>query len=31
LSKYFKGISPEGYKEVIQAWEEIGLFPKRME
>lgn len=28
LSDYFKGISPEGYKEVIQAWEEIGLFPK---
>lgn len=28
LSEYFKGISPEGYKEVIQAWEEIGLFPK---
>jgi 3-hydroxyisobutyrate dehydrogenase-like beta-hydroxyacid dehydrogenase len=28
LSKHFKGISPEGYKEVIQAWEEIGLFPK---
>jgi len=29
LSEYFKGVSPEGYKEVIQAWEEIGLFPKR--
>ena len=29
LSEYFKGISPEGYKEVIEAWEAIGLFPKR--
>jgi len=28
LSEYFKGIPPEGYKEVIQAWEEIGLFSK---
>jgi 3-hydroxyisobutyrate dehydrogenase-like beta-hydroxyacid dehydrogenase len=28
LSEYFKGISPEGYKEVIKAWENIGLFPK---
>ena len=27
LSEYFKGVSPEGYKEVIQAWEAIGLFP----
>lgn len=26
LSEYFRGISPEGYKEVIQAWEKIGLF-----
>lgn len=29
LSEYFKGISPTGYKEVIKAWEKIGLFPKR--
>ncbi len=29
LSEYFKGISPEGYKEVIQAWEKIGLFSNR--
>ena len=29
LSEYFKGISPEGYKEVIQAWEKIGLFSRR--
>jgi 3-hydroxyisobutyrate dehydrogenase-like beta-hydroxyacid dehydrogenase len=29
LSEYFKGISPEGYREVIKAWEKIGLFPKR--
>ena len=29
LSEYFKGISPEGYKEVIKAWEKIGLFPNR--
>ena len=26
LSEYFKGVSPEGYKEVIKAWEKIGLF-----
>lgn len=31
LSEYFKGISPEGYKEVIQAWDAIGLFPSRRE
>jgi len=29
LSEYFTGISPEGYKEVIQAWEKIGLFSNR--
>jgi len=29
LSEYFKGISPDGYKEVIQAWEKIGLFSRR--
>ena len=29
LNEYFKGISPGGYKEVIQAWEEIGLFRKK--
>jgi len=29
LSEYFRGISPEGYKEVIQAWEKIGLFAHR--
>jgi hypothetical protein len=29
LSEYFKGVSPEGYKEVIKAWEKIGLFPSR--
>ena len=29
LSEYFKGISPAGYKEVIEAWEAIGLFPRR--
>ena len=28
LNEYFGGISPVGYKEVIQAWENIGLFPK---
>jgi len=31
LSEYFGGISPEGYKEVIKAWEEIGLFSKGRE
>ena len=29
LSEYFRGVSPEGYKEVIQAWEKIGLFSQR--
>jgi len=29
LDKYFQGVSPAGYKEVIEAWEAIGLFPKR--
>ena len=29
LSEYFKGVSPEGYKEVIKAWEKIGLFFRR--
>jgi hypothetical protein len=29
LSEYFKGISPERYQEVIQAWEKIGLFPNK--
>ncbi len=29
LSEYFKGVSPEGYKEVIKAWEKIGLFSRR--
>ena len=29
LSEYFGGNSPEGYKEVIKAWEDIGLFPGR--
>jgi 3-hydroxyisobutyrate dehydrogenase-like beta-hydroxyacid dehydrogenase len=29
LSEYFKGVSPEGYREVIKAWETIGLFPSR--
>jgi 3-hydroxyisobutyrate dehydrogenase-like beta-hydroxyacid dehydrogenase len=28
LGEYFKGVSPEGYKEVIQAWEDMGIFPK---
>lgn len=26
LTEYFGGITPEGYKEVIQAWEKIALF-----
>jgi 3-hydroxyisobutyrate dehydrogenase-like beta-hydroxyacid dehydrogenase len=26
LTEFFAGIPPEGYKEVIQAWEKIGLF-----
>jgi 3-hydroxyisobutyrate dehydrogenase-like beta-hydroxyacid dehydrogenase len=26
LADYFGGITPEGYKDVIQAWEEKGLF-----
>jgi hypothetical protein len=29
LGEHFGGISPEGYKEVIEAWEAIGLFPQR--
>ncbi len=29
LKEYFKGSSPEGYREVIRAWEAIGLIPKR--
>jgi 3-hydroxyisobutyrate dehydrogenase-like beta-hydroxyacid dehydrogenase len=28
LKEYFKDRTPEGYKEVIQAWEAMGLFPK---
>jgi 3-hydroxyisobutyrate dehydrogenase-like beta-hydroxyacid dehydrogenase len=28
LKEYFQGRTPEGYKEVIQAWEAMGLFPK---
>jgi hypothetical protein len=28
LKEHFKGRTPEGYKEVIQAWEAMGLFPK---
>jgi 3-hydroxyisobutyrate dehydrogenase-like beta-hydroxyacid dehydrogenase len=28
LKEYFKGRTPEGYKEVIQAWEAMGLFPR---
>jgi len=27
LKEYFKGRTPEGYREVIRAWEAIGLFP----
>ena len=27
LKEYFKNQTPEGYKEVIRAWEAIGLFP----
>jgi 3-hydroxyisobutyrate dehydrogenase-like beta-hydroxyacid dehydrogenase len=26
LTEYFGGITPDGYREVIQAWEKIGLF-----
>ena len=26
LTEYFGGVTPEGYKDVIQAWEKIGLF-----
>ncbi len=26
LAEYFRGITPESYKDVIQAWEEKGLF-----
>ena len=29
LSECFKEVSPEGYKEVIQAWEKIGLFSNK--
>lgn len=29
LHEYFKGSSPGGWKEIIRAWEGIGLFPKR--
>ena len=28
LKEYFKDKTPEGYKDVIQAWEAMGLFPK---
>ena len=28
LKEYFQGRTPEGYKEVIKAWEALGLFPK---
>lgn len=26
LADYFKGVSPKGYKEVVEAWEAIGVF-----
>jgi 3-hydroxyisobutyrate dehydrogenase-like beta-hydroxyacid dehydrogenase len=26
LNEYFGGVTPEGYKEVIEAWEKIGIF-----
>jgi hypothetical protein len=29
LKEYFQGRTPEGYREVIQAWEAMGIFPKR--
>jgi 3-hydroxyisobutyrate dehydrogenase len=28
LKEYFQGRTPEGYREVIEAWEAMGLFPK---
>jgi 3-hydroxyisobutyrate dehydrogenase-like beta-hydroxyacid dehydrogenase len=28
LSEFFQGRTPEGYREVIQAWEAMGLFPR---
>jgi len=28
LKEFFEGRTPEGYKEVIQAWEVMGLFPR---
>lgn len=29
LAEIFRGIPPQGYKEVIKAWEELGLFAER--
>lgn len=29
LTEYFKGVTPDGYKEVVDAWEKIGLFEAR--
>jgi 3-hydroxyisobutyrate dehydrogenase-like beta-hydroxyacid dehydrogenase len=29
LKEHFKGRTPDGYKEVIQAWEAMGLFAKK--
>ena len=29
LKEYFQGRTPEGYREVIRAWEALGLFPKK--
>ncbi len=26
LAEYFKGVAPKGYKEVVDAWEKIGIF-----
>jgi len=28
LKEFFQGRTPEGYREVIQAWEAMGLFPR---
>jgi 3-hydroxyisobutyrate dehydrogenase-like beta-hydroxyacid dehydrogenase len=28
LKEFFQGRTPEGYREVIEAWEAMGLFPK---
>jgi 3-hydroxyisobutyrate dehydrogenase-like beta-hydroxyacid dehydrogenase len=31
LSDFFKGVVPPGYKEVLVAWEALGLFPPKTE